>query len=203
MSARSTWSETIGSTLPIGFRERRLSPILCSATIRTSQPDHLRAGVPWLEVGHGEMGATTARLPRTLKIRRPRRIRTASSGFGGQGSHDHWTNSSELSRGSADQAYDIKDAEEVAKIYALYEIVKKMPVWPFDARTIGRFATTAALRSCRFCSSCSWTRAAFSTTQRRSGASSGRHAPQNGVPGTAVPSAPGAAGVRVWELTSR
>lgn len=43
-----------------------------------------------------------------------------------------------LTKGSSDTIFDIKCADEIAKIYSLYEIVEKMPVWPFDVRSIAR-----------------------------------------------------------------
>lgn len=35
--------------------------------------------------------------------------------------------------------YDIKNADEIGSIHSLYEIVEKMPVWPFDIKTTLRF----------------------------------------------------------------
>jgi len=41
--------------------------------------------------------------------------------------------------------YDTSTADEITKIYDLYNIVEKMPVWPFDIRSLVRFFTTITL----------------------------------------------------------
>jgi hypothetical protein len=50
-----------------------------------------------------------------------------------------------LTSGSGKEIYDIDSADEIAKIHALYEIADRMPVWPFDVRTMARFGSSLAL----------------------------------------------------------
>lgn len=49
---------------------------------------------------------------------------------------------SELSKGSRTEIYSIKNADGIASVYRLYEIVDRMPVWPFDIRNTARFVTS-------------------------------------------------------------
>ena len=46
--------------------------------------------------------------------------------------------------------YDLKSAEEIGTIYRLHDIVEKMPVWPFDMRSVLRFFTTITLPAAFF-----------------------------------------------------
>lgn len=50
-----------------------------------------------------------------------------------------------LSRSSGEAIYDIQSADEISKVYRLYEIVDKMPVWPFDVKSVMRFFATITL----------------------------------------------------------
>lgn len=50
-----------------------------------------------------------------------------------------------LESSGKDGHYDLKTAEEIGKIYQLYGIVEKMPVWPFDMHSVVRFFTTITL----------------------------------------------------------
>lgn len=55
-----------------------------------------------------------------------------------------------LDRGDDVEVYDVAVAEEIGKVYPLYDIVEKMPVWPFDIRSVVRFFTTITLPAVLF-----------------------------------------------------
>lgn len=50
----------------------------------------------------------------------------------------------QLTAGEPKDMFDIKAAEEISQVYGLYDIVAKMPVWPFDFQSIARLVTTTA-----------------------------------------------------------
>jgi len=46
-----------------------------------------------------------------------------------------------LTRGGKGKPYEVEDANEIVAVHGLYEIVDKMPVWPFDTTSVRRFAS--------------------------------------------------------------
>lgn len=50
-----------------------------------------------------------------------------------------------LSKSSEETVFDVQSADEISKVYRLYEIVDKMPVWPFDVKSVTRFFATITL----------------------------------------------------------
>ena len=57
---------------------------------------------------------------------------------------------SKLETAGDDKVYDIEIAEELGKVYPLYEIVERMPVWPFDVGSVVRFFMTITLPALLF-----------------------------------------------------
>ena len=54
----------------------------------------------------------------------------------------HYNN---LVSGQKKHVYDIKQADDIASIYQLYEIVEKMPIWPFNMKNWIRFFSLITL----------------------------------------------------------